>query len=875
MDIFKNLEKELKNLEKNMSSKTVKHKIDTFIKGLNIKLDDIVTSLTTKEMDTKYDHSLVEKQKALRWKFNNFLEVKNKKNKPFCIILPPPNVTGKLHLGHAWNSAIQDTIIRFKRSKGFDTLFIPSMDHAGIATQAKVESELAKDNVYKEQLGRDKFIDVIWDWKIKYAKNIRKQWDSLGITFDFIKEKFTLDDGISQAVNKAFIDMYNDGLIYRGERAINWDCKLQTSLSNIEVIPKMQSSQMYYLKYKIQGTKDFLIIATTRVETLFSDVAIAINPRDKRFIKFVGKKAINPLTKKLLIIIKDKYVQMDKGTGAMKVSAHATADIDIIKNNDLQVIECIDKQGKMNKIAKEYSGLDRFVARKQIIEKLSKLKMIDKIENINNNIGYSQRSDTVVEILVSKQWFIKTKPLAKLVLNNMKNTKEAVQFFPTRFSKTLVQWMENIEDWNISRQLWWGHQIPVWYKEDEVKVQVDSPGIKWKKDPDVLDTWFSSSLAPFSFLNWPVNNTDLKQYYPTSLLVSAYDIIFFWIARMYFNGLYFQKTIPFKQVLIHGLIRDAQGRKMSKSLGNGIDPFDLINKYGADSLRWFLLTTTTAGQDLTYSEEKIKSSWNFMNKIWNISRFIISIKHEHESKKENDHDRWILNKLNVLNRKITRAYNKYEFTLIKKHVEHFVYNEFSSWYIEMSKDRFHKATACKVLSDLAIMLHPIIPFITEDIYMKMHNNTISTTKWPTIKQIKKVSYIDDIIEMVKAIREFRVLHNLSPKDIVYYMIDKQITMKIETLIYKLANAKVKKNNDSLFILTNYKLNIQMDKQMKLLEKERLTKEINNMKQEIIRSEKILNNKKFIQNASKQKIQEEEEKYLKYKKHCAILISKQK
>ena len=866
MDIEK-----IKKIFDDIASKPLNSKIIETIDKVSNQLENMLSLLDPLEMGTKYDHLLVEKNKAFKWKVNSFLEVKNKSKKPFSIILPPPNVTGKLHLGHAWNGSIQDAIIRYKKAKGFDTLFIPAMDHAGIATQAKVEAELAKQNIYKNDLGKEKFIEEVWDWKIKYAKNIRKQWDSLGLTFDFLKEKFTLDDSISEAVNKAFIDMYNDGLIYQSNRAINWDCKLKTSLSNIEVIPKEETSKMYYLKYNVVNSKETLIVATTRVETLFSDVAVAINPKDKRFKHLLGKYVINPLTKKKLIVINDEYVQLTKGTGAMKVSAHATADIDIIKNNNLKVIECIDENGLMNSIAKEYEGLDRFVAREKIAKLLQKNKMIDKIEEITSNVGYSQRSNTVVEILVSKQWFIKMKPLAKLVLNNLKNKNKSVRFFPIRFCSTLKTWMENVEDWNISRQLWWGHQIPVWYKGKQMKVQVESPGKEWIQDEDVLDTWFSSSLAPFAFLDWPNKSKDLKRYYPTSVIVSAYDIIFFWIARMYFNGLYFQKKIPFHQALIHGLIRDEQGRKMSKSLGNGIDPFKMVEKYGADALRWFLLTNSTPGQDLRFSETKVKAAWNFNNKLWNISRFIISKEHQHMTKRQNDHDKWILVKLTQLNTKVSHAYNKYEFTIVKKLIESFVYNEFSKWYIEMSKSQFNKEVAIKVLSDVLIMIHPIMPFITEDIYMRIHNKTITKASWPIATRYKQTTkYIDDVIEIIKSIRVFRVTHNLSNKDIVYYWLDRSLTMKIETLIYKLSNAKAKKNDDALFVLSNYRMHLKMTNKMKDAENKRIEKEIIRLENEIKRSKKILNNKKFIENASEQKITKEEEKYENYKKAYELL-----
>ena len=474
----------------------------------------------------------------------------------------------------------------------------------------------------KNQIGNKEFIKRIWSWKKEYASSIRMQWEKLGLLFNFENEVFTLDKPISKAVNNAFVQMYNDNLIYRGTKAINWDCKLKTSLSNIEVTKIKTKSKMYYLKYMIKGTKKNLIVATTRPETMFSDVALSYNPLDKRYKNLKGKFAINPLTKKELPIIQDKYITIEKGTGIMKVSAHATVDIEIIIKNKLEIIECIDKNGYTNENAGEFRNLERFDVREKVIEKLLKEKMIKKTELIENEVSYSQRSNTIIEILVSPQWFVRTKKLSMLVLKNI-NKKTGVDFHPERFKDVLTTWMEKVEDWNISRQLVWGHRIPVWYNGKEIKVQTKSPGRKWIQDNDVLDTWFSSSLAPFAFLGWPNSSKDLSRYFPIDLLVSAYDIIFFWIARMYFNGLYFMDEAPFKKVLIHGLIRDAKGQKMSKSLGNGVDPFEIIEKYGSDSLRWFLLTNSTLGQDLKYSDKKIKESWGFINKIWNIGRFLI------------------------------------------------------------------------------------------------------------------------------------------------------------------------------------------------------------------------------------------------------------
>ncbi len=819
-------------------------------------------------METKYNHKKVEEGKNKEWIDGEVFSKHDKSKEPFTIILPPPNVTGKLHLGHAWDVSLQDAIIRYKKLKGFDTLWLPGMDHAGIATQAKVEMRLQNQGISKHDLGREKFIDKVWEWKDEYAETIRKQWGKLGIALDYKKERFTLDKEANNAVNKVFVEMYNKDLIYKGKRAINWDPELQTALSNMEVISKETESSMWYFKYQIKDSNEFLSVATTRPETMPSDVAVAVHPEDERFRHLVGRFAISPLTGNELPIITDDYIEIDKGTGAMKVSAHAAIDIDIIKKNRLEIKESILKDGTMNELAGEFKGIDRMDARIKIVEKLNKQNKIIKIDNVMNNVGYSERTGVAVETLVSDQWFVKMSPLAKELIKDLES-KDGVNFVPERFKNTLEHWMENVYDWTISRQLWWGHRIPAWYKNNEVKVQIDSPGKGWTQDEDVLDTWFSSGIAPFSFLGWPNSMKDVKRYYPTNVLVTGYDIIFFWVARMYFQGLEFMDEKPFKDVLIHGLIRDEQGRKMSKSLGNGIDPMETIEKYGADALRWFLLTNSAPGNDINYSTQKLEASWNLNNKIWNISRYILEVMDDSTSE-TTDADKWILNKLSVLEKQVSIRMDKYEFTIVGKDIYQFIQNDFSSWYIEMTKAQPNKKVAKEVLRKTLIIISPLLPFISEEIWSKFNKGTIFEQDWPIIKT-EKVDYIDDVIEVIKSIREFRVIHNLPKSEEVNYSTTKELNEKTKLFITKLANATYELNKDALFNLKDFDINIKMTDEMKEAERKRIDQEIKRLKSEISRSESMLNNERFVNNASPEKVKIEKEKYDKYKKELDTLM----
>ncbi|MFA6377523.1 MAG: valine--tRNA ligase, partial [Acholeplasmataceae bacterium] len=596
------------------------------------------------QLKPKYDFKEVEENRYDLWLEKGYFKSGDKTKPPYTIVIPPPNVTGKLHLGHAWDNTLQDMIIRRKRMQGYDALYLPGMDHAGIATQAKVEERLRSQGISRYDLGREKFLETSWAWKDEYANHIKKQWKALGNSLDYSKERFTLDDDLNKAVNHVFIHLYEKGLIYRGHRIINWDVEAKTALSNIEVDHIEQQGKLYYFRYPFVDQKGHMVIATTRPETMFGDVALMVHPDDERYQSMVGKHVYIPGTKVSIPIITDDYVDKDFGTGVVKVTpAHDPNDFEVGKRHQLEMPLCMHEDGTMNERAFKYEGLERFTCRKELIKDLVKLNLVEKIEDYTNNIGLSERTGVVVEPRLSLQWFVKMDDLAKRALD-----ESVSEFVPSRFKKIFVNWMTDTQDWCISRQLWWGHRIPAWYKGEEVKVQVDCPGSKWIQDEDVLDTWFSSALWPFSTLGWPEITEDFKRYYPTQVLVTGYDIIFFWVARMIFQALEFTNQDPFEKVLIHGLIRDKDGRKMSKSLGNGVDPMEVIEKYGVDALRYFLSTNSAPGADLRYEEEKVESAWNFINKLWNITRFItmnIDDLNVTISDELNLSDKWILARL--------------------------------------------------------------------------------------------------------------------------------------------------------------------------------------------------------------------------------------
>ena len=722
------------------------------------------------DMSTKYNPTAVEAGRYDNWQSKKLFapesnqEIQGNEPEPYSIVIPPPNVTGKLHLGHAWDTTLQDMIIRQKRMQGFDTLWLPGMDHAGIATQAKVEQRLRGEGISRYDLGREKFVAQVWDWKNEYAATIKQQWGKMGLSLDFDRERFTLDEGLNKAVNKVFIDLYNKGLIYRGEYIINWDPQARTALSDIEVIYQDDEGAFYHVKYPFtDGTtfngKNYIEIATTRPETMFGDVAVAVHPSDERYKDLIGKTVMVPLVGREIPIIADEYVEKDFGTGMVKITpAHDPNDFQVGNRHDLERINTMTEDGHLNEHAGKYNGMERFEARKAIVADLESGDHMLKIDPIVHSVGHSERTGVPVESRLSTQWFVKMAPLAKQILDMQQHEDEKVEFVPARFEDTFTHWMENIRDWVISRQLWWGHQIPAWYKnkgtaDEEIYVGTEAPeGDGWERDPDVLDTWFSSALWPFSTMGWPEKmDGDFARYYPTNTLVTGYDIIFFWVARMMFQGKEFTGQRPFKNVLIHGLIRDGEGRKMSKSLGNGVDPMDVIEKYGADALRWFLATGSTPGQDVRFTYDKMDAAWNFINKIWNASRYVIMNLAEDTPSQLPDLDKltladqWILARLNTTVADVTRNFDKFEFGEAGRSLYNFIWNDFADWYIEMTKETLNgdgdkapvQQTLAYVLDQTLRLLQPIMPFVTEAIWQEMpdqagKNADFAITRYPVV-----------------------------------------------------------------------------------------------------------------------------------------------
>ena len=729
-------------------------------------------------LDKKYNHLEVEKNKYDNWKDKGYFNCGDKTKPAYCIVIPPPNVTGVLHLGHAWDTALQDIIIRYKRMQGFDTLWLPGMDHAAIATEAKVVKKLKDEGIDKYEYGREKFLDACWDWTHDHADTIRKQWGKLGLSVDYTKERFTLDEGLNEAVKKVFVDYYNKGLIYRGEKIINWDPAARTALSNEEVIYKEEKSAFYHLKYIIEGTDEYLDVATTRPETLFGDTAVAVNENDDRYKKYVGKNVYLPLMNKLIPIITDEHADMEKGTGVVKITpAHDPNDFEVGERHNLERIIIMNPDATMNdNVPEKYRGMTREECREEVIKDLKEQDLLIDIEPLVHEVGHSERTGVMVEPYLSKQWFVKMDTLANRVLEFQKDKDKKVHFVPTRFEKILNHWMEIQHDWCISRQLWWGHRIPAWYKGDEIYVGMDEPtGDGWVQDTDVLDTWFSSALWPFSTLGWPNKTEDLERYFPNDVLVTGYDIIFFWVARMVFQSEELNNVRPFKECLIHGLIRDKQGRKMSKSLGNGVDPMELIEEYGADALRFYLVTDVAPGTDLRFDKEKIKSTWNFINKIWNASRFVLmNIEDLKEINLDNlkNEDKWILSKYHKLLKNVTKHMEKYEFNIVGAEIYDFTWNTFCDYYIEMAKysidDITTKSTLCEILTGIIKLLHPFMPFVTEEIYSMLpvkDNESIMISNYP--KYDKKYIFdteekaVDDAVEFIKKFRNIKAENNIS------------------------------------------------------------------------------------------------------------------
>ena len=844
-------------------------------------------------LEKKYDHKLVEEEKYEEWKNSGYFASGDLTKKPYAIVIPPPNVTGKLHLGHAWDTTLQDIMIRYKRMNGFDCLWLPGMDHAGIATQAKVDKRLKEMGIKPREMERSKWLDHAWSWKDEYASTIHAQWAKLGLSLDYNKERFTLDDGLSNAVKKVFVDLYNKGLIYRGERIINWDPEQMTALSTEEVIYKEDEGAFYHLKYFIEGTNDYLDIATTRPETLFGDTAVAVNPSDDRYKHLIGKNVILPVVNKLIPIVGDEHADPEFGTGVVKITpAHDPNDFEVGNRHNLERIIVINPDATMNENAFQYKGMNRFDCREKLVQDLKDANILIKIEPMVHSVGHSERSDAVVEPYLSKQWFVKMRPLADRVLENQKNKDTKVNFIPERYEKTMNHWMEITYDWCISRQLWWGHRIPAWYRGEEIYVGVEPPKEDgWVQDSDVLDTWFSSALLPFSTMGWPEDTADLKRYYPNDLLVTGYDIIPFWVNRMTFQGLEFTDKRPFKDCLIHGLIRDKQGRKMSKSLGNGVDPMDVIENYGADSLRYFLATSTASGMDLRYDEEKVKSTWNFINKLWNASRFVLMnigdfTKDDYTLENLSITDKWILSKLNKTIFRVKNHMEKYDFNVVGTEIYNFVWDNFCDWYIELSKFNMNNTTSSvliKVLTDILKMLHPFMPYVTEEIYLKLpiHDESIMISNYPTVNNdFDFQTDLDYIIEVIKSVRKIKQESQLG-KD--YYLVydDDIITTNISIIkdMLKLENILLKKDfnlNNLASIDFNVGKNIftvYYQKTNSKEELERLENEKIRLENSIERRKKLLNNVNYVNKAPNNIVETEKLNLEKEELELKILIEK--
>ncbi len=859
-----------------------------------------------KDLSTKYDFKSVEEGKYDKWVESGYFKAGDISKTPYCIVIPPPNITGKLHIGHVLDTTLQDIIIRRKRMQGYDALYLPGMDHASIATQAKVEAELRKSGISRYDLGREKFLEACWDWKNKYGGIIHDQWKKVGISVDYSRERFTLDEGLNRAVNTIFVKMYNEGLIYRGEKIINWDPQALTALSNIEVEYKDVEASFYYIKYPFVEGDGALLIATTRPETMFADQALMVNPKDKRFKNVIGRNVIIPGTDTIIPVISDEYVDIEFGTGVVKVTpAHDPNDFEVGIRHNLAHPSCIEANGTMNEMALKYKGMDRFECREKVVKDLEELGFLDHIEKMIHSVGHSERTGVIVEPRLSKQWFVKMKPLADMLIK-FQESDNKVNFFPQRFENTLLQWMYNIQDWCISRQLWWGHQIPAWYKtnengEEETYVGLTAPkGDGWVRDEDALDTWFSSGLWPFSTLGWPDETSDLARYYPNDTLVTGYDIIPFWVARMIFTSEYTNGKIPFKNCLIHGLIRDELGRKVSKSLGNGIDIYDAFEKYGVDTIRYFLTTSGSAGQDLRFSIEKIEAAWNYVNKIWNISRFIginfDSFNYQDQEINDdllNSSDKWILSRLNETIRIADYNFEKFEFGEASKAIYKFTWTDFASWYLEMTKvtysgtDDAKKINTCSVLkyclTAILKMLHPFMPFFTEEIYQMYNEGSIVVASWP--KALEKYDFVNAkreeiLFDVITAVRNIRHNKNVPTSKKINITLQtqseeiKDFLLEGKDYLQKFANyeellvttSEVDKKKKVVEVFSDVTVIIPLDE---LVDVEQELGKLNDLKKktlaEIARCNGMLSNPNFVSKAPEEKINQEKEKKANYEK----------
>ena len=853
----------------------------------------------------KYDHLKEEKIITDYWIKNNcFKPKKGKLKKRFSVVIPPPNVTGRLHMGHALNNSLQDVLVRYKRMSGFDTLWQPGTDHAGIATQAVVEKNLEKENLNKNQLGRDNFINRVWEWKEESGGIILDQLKKLGCSCDWSRTRFTMDKDLSKAVIKVFVDLYNNNLIYKDKKLVNWDTKLQTAISDLEVVQKDVQSNLYYISYPIDGSSENITIATTRPETMMGDTAIAVNPIDERYKSLIGKNVSIPLVNRTIKIIADHYADPKQGTGAVKITpAHDFNDYDVGKRNKLKIINILEKNGAINKNGmKDFVGLDRFEARKLFIKKLKENGHLVKVENIKNKVPYGDRSNSIVEPLLTEQWFVDAKKLAKKPIKIVKEGKTT--FYPETWTKTFFQWMNNIEPWCISRQIWWGHRIPAWYDqynnifvaENENQAlklakKKNKSNIELKQETDVLDTWFSSALWPFATLGWPNKTKELSKFYPTSVLVTGFDIIFFWVARMLMMGNYFNNKTPFNRVYVHALVRDEKGQKMSKSRGNVIDPLELINEYGADSLRFTLISMASPGRDVKLAKDRVIGNRNFITKIWNANNFLQLNKCKYDKKININSiklsvNHWIYNEFILTQNLVTKSLEIFRFDEAAKYIYQFVWRYYCDWYLEFLKPILNSKNKAELnearlfssfmMSNILKLLHPFIPFFTETVwkknnYKKMIKSNLILSEWPKYKTMSKFrkncSDINNLIEFISSIRSSKAELKITPKlycDVHFIEKSSKLNkiIKNNLILAKqvgrigniLKSNKIDKNTFKI-LSQNEKISLNFDENIDLAsQKIRISQKIDNLNKQITALNNKLKNKAYVKNAPKEIVQ---------------------
>ena len=869
-----------------------------------------------KELSKNYNPKDFEERLYKFWMDGGYFTPEvNENKKPYTIVMPPPNVTGNLHMGHALNNTIQDILIRSKRMQGYSALWVPGTDHASISTEAKVVEKIKSEGHSKEELGREKFLEEAWDWTDKYGGNIKNQLKKLGVSCDWSRDRFTLDEGLSNAVEEVFIKLYEKGLIYRGDRIINWCPSCKTAISDAEVEHEERDGFIWHFRYPREDGKGYIEVATTRPETIPGDLAVAVNPNDERYKDLVGKNVLLPIMDNRKIpVIADDYVEMEFGTGAVKITpSHDPNDFEVGERHNLGQLKVFTDDGHLNELSGKYNGLTREEAREKIIEDFEKLGYYAGKKEYHNSVGHCERCKTVIEPMISKQWFVKMEPLAKPALEAYRNGE--LNFVPDRFGKIYVNWLENIKDWCISRQLWWGHRLPVWYddKGDYVisKTDPSTDDKHYVQDEDTLDTWFSSALWPFSTLGWPDKTEDLEYFYPTNVLVTGYDIIFFWVIRMVFSSIEQMGELPFKDVFFTGLVRDSLGRKMSKSLGNGIDPLEIIDKYGADALRFTLISGNTPGNDMRFYNERVEANRNFANKLWNATRFVLmnlNLENNYSIDTDNlrSEDKWILNKLNKLISSVTSKIDKYEIGIAGSEIYDFIWSDYCDWYIEMVKPRLYgedniykesaKATLLYVLKNILKLLHPYMPYITEEIYQHLNDETaLIVSKWPEVKEEytfekeeREIEYIKNAIREIRNARAESNIENNKKSETIVVTKDEEIKKIFEDnkeQILNLGYSTGIKILDNKYELDDNNISIVLDRAEIFLplsdlvdykkELERLTKEKEDLLSEIKRAEGKLSNEKFVSKAPEKIVSEEREKLEKYKNMLDTVLERLK